>query len=321
MKILLTLDLDQPSSPERQASHEILRHVWDQLQVTNKKDPSDITEAAPQQETSHSLEILCTEGKSLDHGEYSLAEWAAAACSLKNAEQYRTLAPSPLESYDLIIAANLAPGPESLFNSLRIPTLILRDIPCENFDHFLLARANFTIPKEYCTLLPPLKNLYSQDIPTVDVSKEERHWWLANRFLINQKSKNLSILAIGTTTCQTERVVNGKIINLSCYASELIDLIPSYPNFYYCSRPPMDHSELRFIKTLNASGPSLSLPQLLARDEIDSLISIDTGMVPVAEAFQKPIKLLGNHPSWSVIRLRQFRDSEFLAAITKQLPR
>ena len=298
MKILLTLDLNHPPSPERQASQDILRNVWDQLQVTE-----------------NSLEVLRTENNYLEAGENKLAAWAETACSQEYAEQYRTLAPSPIESYDLIIAANLGPAGKSFFTSLKIPTLILRNIPCDGFSRFLLAHANFSLPEEFCTELPPLKNLYHQEIPIGDVSKEERHWWLANRFLINQENQDPSILAIGTTLYQTERIMNGNAINLYYYADELMELLKSCPNLYYCSRQPMDQSELRFMKTLNATCPSLFLPHLLASNAIDSLISIDSGIVPLAAAFKKPVRILGNSPSWSVILQRCFRNSDFIKAM------
>ena len=35
MKILLTVDLDQPASPERNATECLLRYLWDQLQVVS----------------------------------------------------------------------------------------------------------------------------------------------------------------------------------------------------------------------------------------------------------------------------------------------
>lgn len=303
MKILLTLDLDQPASPERQGSENILRLLWDQLQVTGA-----------------SLDLLCLLGKPINQETNSLAQWATAASCLKNAEKYRTLAPSPLETYDLVIAANPSPASESFFNSLGIRTLIVRNIPCEGFDSYLLARANFSLPEHYCQQLPSLKNLYYQEIPLTDVSKDDRHWWLANRFLINKENTDPSTLIIGTTVCQTERIENGRLINLHHYMDELMALLGTCPNLYYCARQPMDHSELRVIKLLNVSCPSMSIPQLLSRDEFDSVISIDSGLVPLAKAFNKPIKILGDRPTWSVLKTRLFRDSNFITSIATKTP-
>lgn len=300
MKILLTLDLDQPECPERHASEIILHQIWDQLQLTKAK-----------------LELLRNFPPKLHDTTYTLSHWAEAASSIENAKKYREQSPSPLEEYDLIIGANLPAGAESFFSSLGTHTMILRAVPCEGFDRFLLARTNFLLPQEYeVPQLPPLKNLYNKNIPLGDISKEERHWWLSNRYLINQNSQDPSILCIGTTACQSERIVDGHIINFSHYVDDFMDLLPTAPNLYYCARSPMDHSELRFMKTINVTCPSLPLPELLARDEIDSLIAIDSGLIPVAKAFQKPLRILGKSLSWSILKTRSFRDVNFLKMMT-----
>ncbi|HLB34179.1 MAG: hypothetical protein A3F67_00610 [Verrucomicrobia bacterium RIFCSPHIGHO2_12_FULL_41_10] len=300
MKILLTLDLYQPHSPERGFAEELIHSLWDKLQVTGNQ-----------------LELLIPPPITR-----TLFEWSKAGASQEEVEKYRTLSPSPLESYDLIISVNLSRDAEELFTSLGKRCLIVKTVPCDGFSRFLLLRTNFPIPQEFLAELPAMKNIFLQEYPVGNVPKPERGWWLANRFLINVANRSLmckqkrdpSFLFIGITLFQADRLQNGQILGLSTFKEELMTLLSSCPNFYYASRIPIDPEEIRFMKNLGTSIPSLPLPQLLARDELTQVISLDSGVAPVAAAFNKPFILLGNQPSWSVIRLRQFCDNNFLIA-------
>lgn len=287
MKILLTLDLHQPNSPERASSENLLRLVWDQLQVTGISVEAFL-EPAP----SHTF-----------------ATWPTQPSSLG---KYLKGTPSPLSSYDLIIGINLPPGAEALFTSLKIKTLIIRSVPCPTFARMVLARANFPLPEESFVQLPSLNNLCHQNFWGKNKSADERVWWLANRFLLNQGKKDPSILFLGTSCFQAERMRSGSLINLITYTDSVMEFLRSCPNFYYCSSLPMDYSELRFMKQLGATCPSLSIAQLLARDEFSFLVSIDSAFVPVAAAFNKKIIILGSQPTWSTIQVRKFCDEKFI---------
>jgi hypothetical protein len=288
MKILLTLDLNQPHSEERVLAESLIRWVGDQLQATQSY-----------------VEILKAPAKNL-----SLLEWASQPSSLK---KYKTLAPSPLKSYDLIIGIDLPPVAEALFTSLGIRTLILRGVPCPGFSRFVLARANFQLSEEERPVLPFLKNFFFKHFPPIDdASPPQRNWWLGNQYLLKQKASDPLILCIGNTLFQPERIRNGSLVNLSTYADTLLPLLHSSPSLHYVPRFPADTSEIRFIKSLGGGIVSLSLPELLARDEFDYLISTDSGIVPVAEAFHKKVTLLGTHPTWTVRKLHQFCNRHFI---------
>ncbi len=288
MKILLTLDLNQPHSEERTLAENLINWVGDQLQVTQS-----------------CVEVLKESPKNL-----SLLQWASQPSSLK---KYKTLSPSPLKSYDLIIGIDLPPVAEALFTSLGIRTLILRAIPCLGFSRFVLARANFQLSEEERPALPFLRNFFFKNFPPIDdTAPPQRHWWLGNQYLLKHKASDPLILCMGNTLFQPERIRSGSLVNLSTYADTLMPLLHSSPNLYYSSRFPGDPSELRFIKSLGGSLATLSLPELLARDEFDYLISLDSGMVPVAEAFHKKITLLGSHPTWTIRKLHQFCNRNFI---------
>ena len=290
MKILLTLDLNLPRSPERTKADVLMRFIWDQLQVTGIP-----------------IEVLIQPDR-----EKTLASWLAEASSL---EAYKTEAPSPLTSYDLIIGVDLPPGAEALFTSMGIRTLIVRTVPCDGFSRFFLARANFQISPEDLAELPSLKNLYQQNFPLGDVPMNQRNWWLANRFLLNKGTKYPSTVFIGTTLFQPERIRSGSLVNLCTYADTLLTLLQSCPNFYYCSPLPVDSTEFRFMKTLGATCPSISLPQLLARDEIQNFISLDSGLMPVVASFNKKLTVLGSYPTWVTLKLRQFCNRDFISRL------
>ncbi|MFZ4115097.1 MAG: hypothetical protein ACOYK6_00060 [Chthoniobacterales bacterium] len=293
MKILLTLDLHEPLSPERANSENLLRLIWDQLQVTGI--PTEyFLEPAPA---------------------HTLATWTTQASSM---EKYLRRTPSPLTSYDLIIGVNLPPGAEALFTSLKIKTLIIRPMPCAPFARAVLVRSNFPIAEDFFISLPNLKNLYQQNFWGKNKSPDERAWWLANRFLINQGRNDALILFLGTSVLQTERIRSGSIINLATYVDPIMELLKSCPNFFYCSALPMDHSELRFMKQLGATCPSLTIPHLFARDEFDFLVSIDSAFVPIAKAFNKRITILGSQPTWSTMKVRQFCSEDFLLKIMQE---
>lgn len=287
MKILLTLDIHQPYAPERAHTENLLRLIWDQLQVTG----------------------IVTETFFPPSPHNTLATWSTQASSM---EKYLKHTPSPLESYDLIIGINLSPGTEALFHSLKIKTLILRAVPCAPFARSLLLRANFPIDNEFFSPLPNYKNLYHYYFHGKSTSPDERTWWLANRFLLNQGQKDASILFLGTSIFQTERIRSGSIVNLATYADHVMELLRTSPHFYYCSPLPMDHSELRFMKNLGATCPSFTIAEMLARDEFDLLVSIDSAFVPVAEAFNKKITIFGTQPTWSTIHVRKFCSNEFM---------
>ena len=71
------------------------------------------------------------------------------------------------------------------------------------------------------------------------------------------------------------------------------------------------------MKSFGATCPSLPLPQLFARDEIETFISIDSGLVPVANSFNKKLTILGSSPTWEVLKMRQFCQQDFLSALFK----
>lgn len=287
MKILLTLDLDQPASPERVHSENLFRFIWDQLQVTG-------------------ISVDAFSGPAPSH---TVATWPTQPSSLK---KYLQNTPSPLSSYDLVIGINLPPGAEALFNSLKIKTLLIRPVPCSAFARIVLARANFPLPEEFLFSLPQLNNVCYQNFLGKGKLESDRVWWLANRFLLNRGKKDSSILFLGTSVLQPERLHRGSLVNLITYTDTVMELLRSCPNFYYASPLPMDHSELRFMKHLGATCPSLSLTQLLARDEFNLLVSLDSAFVPVAEAFNKKIIILGTQPTWSTIQARKFCDESFM---------
>ena len=294
MKILLTVDLDQPASPERNSTEFLLRYLWDQLQIVSFP----------------TIDILAEPPR-----EMSPLEWANIVALKKQEERYHQLARIPLQEYDLVIGCNLRPEIEILFTSLGVRCLTIREVPCLGFHRFLLARANFEIPKEYAVQLPSLNTLYNENIPFVDIPQEERGWWIANRFLINQKSSYPKFLFIGTTLFQAERVVDDKIVNLATYADEVKKILLTAPDPFYATRQPADQEEVRFFKMLGGTLPCLPLPRLLARKEFDQLVSLDSGLIPVAKAFNKPIQILGKKRDWSVIQLRQFRNTDFFKQV------
>lgn len=288
MKILLTLDLNQPLSEERSLAEYLISFVWDQLQVTGLH--VEVANEAPQK--------------------LSLAQWASQPSPLK---RYKALAPSPLTSYDLIIGIDLPPVAEAFFTSLGIRTLILRALPYPGFNRFVLVRANFKLPEEISESLPFLKEFFLKEFPPVnDSSPLLRNWWLGNQFLLKQKGPDPLTLYIGTSLFQPERMRSGSLVNLATYADTLISLLGTSPNTYYAVRSPHDTSELRFLRTLGASPVAFFLPELLARDEFDFLITMDSGIVPLAEAFHKRVTLLGTHPTWTVKKLHYFCHREFL---------
>lgn len=294
MKILLTVDLDQPASPERGFTEYLLRYVWDQLQVVSfptvdilAKTPSDM----------------------------SILEWADLIALKKHSEQYHQLARLPLQEYDLVIGCDLRPEIEAMFTSLGVRCLTIREVPCLGFSRFLLAHANFQIPKEYSVDLPCLSNLYHENIPFVNIPQEENGWWIANRFLINQHSTYPKNLFVGTTIFQVERIVDDKVVNLVTYADQIKKILLTAPSLFYVTRQPPDPEELRFIKMIGGTLPCLPLPRLLARKEFDQIVSIDSGLMPVAKAFNKPIQILGKKRDWSVIQMRQFRNIDFFKQI------
>lgn len=288
MKILLTLDLNQPLSEERNLAEALNNWVCDQLQVTG----------------------CCVEVLNETPKQIALSDWATQPSPLK---KYQSLAPSSLSSYDLIIGTDIPPAAEALFTSLGIRTLLLRSITCPGFSRFVLTRANFQLPEETAPTLPCLKEFFFKEFPPInDDSPPHRNWWLGNQYLLKSKKTGPLTLCIGTTVFQPERVHSGSLINLATYADILLPLLHTSPNIYYYARSPHDTSELRFMKELGVAPAALSLAELLARDEFDFLISIDSGLVPIAEAFNKKITLLGTHPTWSVRKLRQFCDRSFL---------
>jgi hypothetical protein len=287
MKILLTLDIHEPYSPGRSHSENLLRLIWDQLQITGILIETFIPPAP----------------------KFDLTSWPRQTSSMK---KYLRDTPSPLESYDLIIGINLPSGAEALFNSLKIKTLILRAIPCASMGRAVLMRSNFPIAQEFLIQFPNYKNLYQQNFLGKNYSPEERIWWLANRFLINRGKYDASLLFLGTSIFQTERIRSGSIVNLSTYADAIMELLKACPNFFYCSPLPMDHSELRFMKSLGATCPSFPITELFARDEFDFFVSLDSAYVPVAKAFDKRITILGTQPSWSAIPVRKFCSDEFI---------
>ncbi|MBX9577274.1 MAG: hypothetical protein K2W97_02220 [Chthoniobacterales bacterium] len=297
MKILLTVDLDHPACPERASTECLLHYLWDQLQV-----PSFST-----------IDILA---KQLS--DTSILEWAKIIALKKHAEQYRQFARIPLEEYDLVIGCNLRPEIETLFTSLGVRCLTVREVPCLGFSRFLLARANFKIPTEYSVQLPCLSNLYNENIPFVDIPQEEKGWWIANRFLINQTHSYPKNLFIGTTLFQPERIVDDKIVNLASYADEIKEILLTAPDPFYTTRQPADQEEIRFFKMIGGTLPCLPLPRLLARREFDKIISIDSGLIPVARAFDKPIQILGKERDWEVIQLRQFRNTDFFKKLFEE---
>ncbi|MBX9742741.1 MAG: hypothetical protein K2W99_04300 [Chthoniobacterales bacterium] len=288
MKILLTLDLNQPISEERSLAEFLMSWIWDQLQVTGIH-----------------VETVNEAPKKL-----SLTQWVSQPSPLK---KYKALAPSPLTSYDLIIGIDLPPVAEAFFNSLGIRTLILRALPYHGFARFVLARANFQFPQETTVVLPCLKEFFLKEFPPInDASPPHRNWWLGNQFLLKQKGPDPLTLYIGTSLFQPERIRSGSLVNLATYADTLISLLSTSPNAYYSVRSPHDSSEFRFLKTIGISSLAPALPDLLARDEFDFLITMDSGLVPLAEAFHKRVTLLGTHPTWTIKKLRQFCDRDFL---------
>jgi hypothetical protein len=290
MKILLTLDIHEPYSPERAKSENLLRLIWDQLQVTGMV-----------------IETFLSSPPSLQ-----LNTWPMYASSM---EKYFHGTPSPLSSYDLIIGINLPSGAEALFNSLKIKTLILRSIPCAPMARAILCRANFPIDEEFLISLPNYKMLYLQNFGHKCHSSQDRIWWLPNHFLVNQGKKDATILFLGTSMFQAERMRSGSIINLSTYHDAIMELLKACPHFYYCSPLPMDHSELRFMKNLGATCPTFSIAELFARDEFDFFVSLDSAYVPVAKAFGRRITILGTQPTWSTIQVRKFCSNEFISHI------
>lgn len=299
MKILLTVDLDQPVSPERNFTEYLLRHLWDQLQVASFPT-IDILTKAPR--------------------EMSVLEWANIIALKKHADQYHQLARIPLQEYNLVIGCNLRPEIENLFTSLGVRCLTLREVPCLGFSRFLLAHANFKIPKEYTVQLPCLANLYNENIPFVDIPQEERGWWIANRFLINQNSSYPKNLFVGTSLFQSERIVDDKVVNLVSYLDEIKKILLTAPDLFYVAQHPTDQEETRFIKMVGATVQCLPLPRLLARKEFNKIISIDSGLIPVAKAFNKQIQILGKTRDWSAIQLRQFRNIDFFKQIFETSP-
>jgi hypothetical protein len=297
MKILLTVDLDLPASPERASIECLLHYLWDQLQV-----PSFPT-----------IDILAKPLSDL-----TPLEWAKTIALKKHVEQYYQLARIPLEEYNLVIGLNIRPEIEALFTSLGVRCLTIREVPCLGFTRFLLAHANFKIPAEYSVQLPSLSNLYNENIPFVDIPQEERGWWISNRFLINQTHYYPKNLFIGMTLFQPERVVDDKVINLVTYADEIKKILLTAPDPFYTTRQPADQEEIRFFKMIGGTLPCLPLPRLLARREFDKIISIDSGFIPVAKAFNKPIQILGKERDWSVIQLRQFRNTDFFKKIFEE---
>ncbi len=294
MKILLTADLDQPASPERAFIEYLLRYLWDQLQVVSFPTV-DILAKTPQ--------------------EMSILRWAEIIALQQTEDQYRKLARIPLEEYDLVIGCDLRPEIETLFTSLGVRCLTLREVPCLGFSRFLLAHANFEIPEEYSVTLPCLGNLYNENIPFVEIPQEERGWWIANRFLINQNSSYPKNLFVGTTLFQIQRIVDHKIVNLRTYIDDIKKILLTAPDPFYATRQAPDPEEIQFFKMIGGTLPCLPLPRLLARKEFDQIISIDSGLIPVAKAFDKPIQILGNTRSWSVIQLRQFRNIDFFKQV------
>lgn len=292
MKILLTHDLHHPACPERANTESLLRLLWDQLQAVGN---------------SISVETLVEQPH-----QGALDSWMKEASSLT---KYRTMTPSPLHEYALIIGVDLPAGAEALFTSLGIKTLIIRSVPCSGFNRFVLVRANFEFPQEFCTTLPILKNLCTQDNPASNISSEDRNWWLFNRFLLNQGKNDPTNLFVGTTMFQPERIRSGSLINLATYADEIMEMLYSCPNFYYCSRHPQDHSEVRFMKQIGTTCPSLDMTVLLARNEFHILTSIDSGMIPVAAAFEKKITILGTQPTWLTMKIRSFCDIDFISRL------
>ena len=274
MKILLTLDLNQPHSPERGFAEELIKTLWDQLQVTQAQ-----------------IETLIPPPVTLNYD-----EWAQAGEAQEDVQKYRTLAPSPLESYDLIISVNLSKAAQEFFTSLGKRCLILRSVPCDGYTRFLLLRANFSLPKEHLDKLPSLKHVFQQDYSPQKVAQSERGWWLANRFLINIANRSLtskattnsSILFVGTSLFQECNLQDGKIITLTSFHKELMNMLSSCPNFYYSARTPISAEEIRFMKNFATTIPSLTLAQLLSRDELTTVVSVDSGIAPIAEAFEKP---------------------------------
>jgi len=297
MKILLTVDLDQPNSPERNSTEHLLRYLWDQLQILSLPT-IDILAKTPH--------------------EMSPLEWSHVIALKKWEEQYHQLARIPLREYDLVIGCNLRPEAEAMFTSLGVRCLTVREVPCSGFNRFFLAHANFKIPKEYDIQLPALGTLYNENIPFVDIPQEERGWWIANRFLINQTSSYPKILFVGTTLFQIERIIDDKVVNLATYIDEVKKILLTAPDPFYVSRQPGDQEEIRFFKMIGATLPCLPLPRLLARKEFDQLVSLDSGMVPVAKAFNKPIRILGKKRDWSVIQSRQFRNADFFKQIFQE---
>lgn len=288
MKILLTLDLNQPCSEERTVAESLLSWLWDQLQVVG----------------------CCVEILNEPSQNRGLFECLKTPSSLK---KYQKLAPSPLTSYDLIIGVDLPSGAEALFTSLGIKTVIVRAPMCPGFSRFVLMRANFQLPEEQPLSLPFFKQaLLKEFLPVNDASPPHRNWWLGNQYLFKHKRKDPLTLCIGTSLFQSERMRSGSLINLSTYADTLIPLLRTSPNFYYAPRIPSDPSEVRFMKSLGAGPTSLSLTELLVRDEFDFFISLDASLVPIAEAFHKKITLLGTHPTWTLRKLHQFCDRHFL---------
>lgn len=294
MKILLTVDLDHPACPERGSTEGLLQYLWDQLQVLSFP----------------TIDILAKIPRDL-----SLLQWAEVIALKKHVEQYHQLARIPLEEYNLVIGFHLRPETENLFTSLGVRCLTLREVPCPGFTRFLLARANFQIPAEYSVQLPTLSNLYNENIPFVDIPQQERGWWISNRFLINQDHAYPKNLFIGTTLFQPERIVGDKIVNLASYADDINKILLTAPDPFYATRQPADPEELRFFKMIGGTLPCIPIPRLLARREFDNVISIDSGLIPVAKAFNKPIQILGKEINWSVIQLRQFRNADFFKKI------
>jgi hypothetical protein len=69
---------------------------------------------------------------------------------------------------------------------------------------------------------------------------------------------------------------------------------------------------------IGGTFPCLPIPRLLARKEFNQIVSIDSGLIPVARAFNKPIQILGKQREWSVIQLRQFRNNDFFKKIFEE---
>jgi hypothetical protein len=297
MNILLTVDLQHPASPERNSIELLLRSLWDQLQVLSFP----------------TLDLLAQPPR-----EMSISEWAQLLSLDNRTEHYSPLARIPLQDYDLVIGCSLRPEVEDFFTSLGVRCLTVRTVPCSAFQQFLLVRANFNIPTEYSIELPSVTHLYQQNIPFVDIPSEERGWWLANRFLINQKSCYKKTLFIGTTIFQPERIVGHQVTNLITYSDEIKKILLASPAPFYIAGQPSDCEEMRFMRAIGVTFPCLPLPLLLARKEFDQIVSIDSGLVPVAKAFQKKIRILGESRSWSVIQSRQFRNRDFFEKIFQE---